>query len=89
MGDTMLLSIRMLVLSIAGLLLVKFIILKAGRPINYTFLSFFWFSRWQISNSSFQYSKRKRKVLNYLSLAMVFLIILEVIILAVTIIREI
>lgn len=70
-------SIDVLLYLIAALILVKFLILKIGRPIKAKFSSFFWFSRWEILNSSYDYSKKKRIFLNNISLVILLLIVLE------------
>lgn len=69
---------------VAGLILLvlalKVVVLKSGKHIKTDFTSFFWFSKMQISNSSYSFSKRKRIQMNQLSLILLFLLGLEVII---------
>ncbi|MCU0403371.1 MAG: hypothetical protein MUE99_02400 [Chitinophagaceae bacterium] len=77
MEDVVYYSFRFTLLLIVGLLLIKFVLLRVGRPINYTFFSFFWFSRWQITNSSYDYSKRKRRLQNYLTITILSLILIQ------------
>lgn len=77
MVDMFFLSIWVFTILFLGILLAKFIILKFGRPIKYSFSSFFWFSSLQVSNSSNPNSKQKRIILNYLSIAIILLIFLE------------
>ncbi len=88
MENFIIFSIKVVLVLVTGVLVAKYFILKFGRPINYTFSSFFWFSRWEVSNSSYQYSKRKRRLLNSLSISIVAILLLEIVVLLVTLIQE-
>lgn len=77
MEELIIYSSRIVLILIIGIIIAKIVILKTGKPISHSFSSFFWFSRWQIFNSTYEYSKRKRKILNYLTLAILGIILLE------------
>jgi len=61
-------------------LILKIIVLKAGKAIRANLFSFFWFSQLQIANSSYSYSKRKRIVMNQLSRVLFVLLAIEFVI---------
>jgi hypothetical protein len=58
-------------------ILSKVIILKAGKSIRVNLFSFFWFSKIQIVNSSYHFSKRKRILMNQLTKVLLILISIE------------
>lgn len=78
MDELIVYSIWGVLILIIGIIIAKIIILKTGKPINHSFFSFFWFSRWQIFNSRYDYSKKKRKILNYLTISILIIIVIEV-----------
>jgi hypothetical protein len=61
-------------------LVLKFIVLKSGRSIKSNFISFFWFSRLQIVNSTYDFSKKKRLVMNQITLIILILLAVEILI---------
>ena len=77
MEELIIYSTRIVLILIIGIIIAKIVLLKIGKPINHSFSSFFWFSRWQIFNSTYEYSKRKRKIQNYLTLSIIAIVLIE------------
>jgi hypothetical protein len=61
-------------------IILKIVVLKAGKSIRADLFSFFWFSELQIANSTYGFSKRKRIIMNQLSRILFVLFALEIII---------
>lgn len=70
-------SLAIMSILIMAIIAAKYLILNAGRPVRYDFQAFIWFSEFQITNSSFDYSRKKRKISNFLTLAILILALIE------------
>jgi hypothetical protein len=65
---------------IVMLLILKVIVLNSGKKIRTSFSSFFWYSKIQIENSSYHFSRRKRVIMNQLSMIILFILGMEALI---------